>query len=237
MRKTVLLAPFLFIPLLVFPSQPQTHAFVVSLERRFPTDCPRGLIVMVERPISSNPTTTPQHSPADSVVFAEVGTDVVVIRISGRGNFANSFELKRIAEVMFEKRPKGQCRFIIDLAECETMDSTFMGQLASIGLRQRRDSPRPLIVVNPNAQNQRLMSTLGLVHFTEVHQAKDLSLPSVEAFKSPDRPELDRIDQILHMIEAHEQLCDADTGNAVRFESVLRYLNESLQREKSGGQS
>jgi anti-anti-sigma regulatory factor len=177
-------------------------------------------------------TTAPGGLP-DSVTFAEVGGDVVVIRVKGRGNFANSFELKRISEVMFDKRPKGQCRFVIDLADCETMDSTFMGQLASIGLRQRREATRPLVVVNPNAQNQRLMSTLGLCHFTEVHIAKDAPMPAAEDFCSPEMTQLDKVDQILHMIEAHQTLCDAESGNQVRFESVLRYLHESLDKEKS----
>jgi anti-anti-sigma regulatory factor len=185
-------------------------------------------------PPSADSPTAPGGFP-DSVSFAELGPDVVVIRVKGRGNFANSFELKRIAEVMFERRAKGAIRFVVDLAECETMDSTFMGQLASIGLRQRREAPRPLVVVNPNAQNQRLMSTLGLSHFTEVHMAKDAPMPFPEEFCAPTVQPLDRVDQILHMIEAHKVLCESDTGNQVRFESVLRYLNESLEKEKSAG--
>jgi anti-sigma B factor antagonist len=170
----------------------------------------------------------------DSVTFAEVGSDVVVIRVKGRGNFANSFELKRIAEVMLDKREKGKCRFVVDLNDCETMDSTFMGQLASIGLRQRRENPRPLIVANPNAQNQRLMSTLGLSHFTEVHLGRDTAMPASEEFCTPEMQAMDRVDQITHMIEAHQKLCDVESGNLVRFESVLRYLNESLEKEKRG---
>ena len=35
------------------------------------------------------------------------------------------------------------------------------------------------------------------------------------------------------MIEAHEKLCDIDSENVVRFESVLKYLHESLEREKN----
>ena len=103
----------------------------------------------------------------DTVSFAEMGDGVIVIRVVGRGSFANSVEFKRLTD-HFAERLGGASRFVLDLGQCATMDSTFMGVLASVGLRQRRDSDELMVLVNVNPQNVRLLQTLGLSHFLNV---------------------------------------------------------------------
>jgi anti-anti-sigma factor len=168
----------------------------------------------------------------DAISFAECG-GAVVIRVSGRGSFANSVELKRISDHFFDKQGSQACRFIIDLDDCQTMDSTFMGVLASIGLRQKRDSGELMAIVNVNAQNVRLLQTLGLAHFMHV-RPKGAAAPDTSgaSFQTAQKEDVSKVDRIVHMIEAHETLCDADSGNAVEFDKVLRFLRESLEREK-----
>src|SRR5690606_28022450 len=71
-----------------------------------------------------------------------------VVRVTGRGNFMNSVPLKKFADRLGSKgRPD---RFIMDLADCETLDSTFMGVLASISLLQSRNGRNRLVVCNAN---------------------------------------------------------------------------------------
>lgn len=169
----------------------------------------------------------------DTIRFAELSGGVVVIRVLGRGSYSNSVEFKTLADKVAERQGAGNYHFVIDLDACPTMDSTFMGVLASVGLRQRREGRDTLIIVNANEQSTRLLKTLGLAHFISVRSAHQADVPDLSdnAFQSADRSDLSKADRIAHMIEAHEKLCDIESENNVRFESVLKYLNESLHRE------
>lgn len=167
----------------------------------------------------------------DSISFAALPDDIVVVHIVGRGSFHNSMELRRLADVMSEGDKKPQ--FIIDLEECATMDSTFMGVLASIGLKQLKTTGIKLIVANANDQNVRLLQTLGLSQFMTIrHSQADAPQVSDEDFQCLIREDVTRTDRILHMIEAHKDLCEADPTNNLRFESVLKYLHDSLKHEE-----
>lgn len=169
---------------------------------------------------------------SDSIAFAVLPENIVVIRVTGRGSFQNSMELRKVADAMFA-RPAGQAtRFIFDLGECVTMDSTFMGVLASIGLKQLRSTGEKLTTLNTNPQNVRLLSTLGLSQFIVVREADDSQKQLTEEdFQSMIREDASRRERIVHMIEAHRQLCDADPSNNLKFESVLKYLEDSLVQE------
>lgn len=177
-------------------------------------------------------------APADSIRFAELDGGVVVIRVEGRGSFSNSVELKQLAERIALTHPGGGYRCVIDMDRCLTMDSTFMGVLASVGLRQRKDSGTKLAVVNANEQSARLMKTLGIDRLLDVHKPGDgteavgaAADAAAAGYAGAAGDEVAKVDRIIHMIEAHQTLCDADGANSVRFESVLKYLKESLERE------
>ena len=169
----------------------------------------------------------------DTISFAECG-DAVVIRVNGRGSFANSVELKRITDHFFDKHGAQACRFVMDLGDCSTMDSTFMGVQASIGLRQKRDSGELMAIVNVKPQNVRLLQTLGLAHFMHVRpEGAGAALDTAGAtFQTAEKHDVSKLDRIVHMIEAHETLCDTGSGNTVEFNQVLKFLRESLEREK-----
>lgn len=177
-----------------------------------------------------------QAPPDDTICFAELSGGLVVIRILGRGSFGNSVELKRLADHLAARHGAGGYHFILDLDQCTTMDSTFMGVLASVGIRQRKESGKRMTVVNANPQTLRLMKTLGIDKFLEVRQpGENAHAPHAELeerdFLCATQADVSKEERIIHMIEAHQALCDVDTQNTVRFESVLKYLHESLERE------
>jgi anti-anti-sigma regulatory factor len=63
------------------------------------------------------------------------------VKVEGKGNFLNSDDLKEFACEMLDH---GYREFVVDLAGCVTMDSTFMGTMARLALRLRelgRTSP------------------------------------------------------------------------------------------------
>jgi anti-sigma B factor antagonist len=185
--------------------------------------------MMTEQKITSG------HEVEDSISFAALPDQIVVIRITGRGSFHNSMELRRLAEALTQHPPDGpgnHPKFIIDLEDCVTMDSTFMGVLASIGLNQLKNVGDKLVVVNVNEQNMRLLKTLGLTQFLHVREMPAHAQVDDADFQCIIREDTSRTDRIIHMIEAHKDLCEADPTNNLRFESVLKYLQDSLEREK-----
>lgn len=170
----------------------------------------------------------------DTISFATLPDQIVVIRVSGRGSFHNSVEMRRLAEAMGQRPGVSSPRFVIDLIECITMDSTFMGVLASMGLCQLKALGEKMVITNANEQNMRLLKTLGLSQFMTVREFQAEAPEGVKDgdFRCLATEEVSRTDRIVHMIEAHQELCDVDPSNNLRFESVLKYLHDSLEREK-----
>ena len=168
------------------------------------------------------------------ILYAFPSDDYVVFRVVGRGTFSNSVPLKDTVQRMRQRNPR--VRFILDLEQCSSMDSTFMGVLASMGLGRRSDSLPNLTIVHAKEHSRKLLSTLGLTHFLDVREPPQAPTAPPEAFVPAREAAVDKREQILHMIQAHQELINLDSKNKVRFENVLRYLDESLQRvEKKGG--
>src|SRR4051794_7088008 len=71
-------------------------------------------------------------TPAEPIQYARLSNGIVIIRVSGRGTHLQSPALRHV----FEQTRTSQAppQYVIDLQDCVSMDSTFMGTLASIGL-------------------------------------------------------------------------------------------------------
>jgi anti-anti-sigma factor len=168
----------------------------------------------------------------DTIIeFARIAQDVTVIRIQGRGTFQNSIELKHLTQTLRDKNPL--IRFIIDLDKCDYLDSTFMGTLARITLEQKKAGSGYATVLNTREHTQRLLKNLGLSYILDIRDSTETVPVQEKDFQKADAQEpVPKFEQIVHMIKAHEQLIDIDNQNEVRFQSVLKYLMESLDREK-----
>ena len=168
----------------------------------------------------------------EDIQYARLPDGVVVIRIRGKGTYQNGPALRYIFHIA--RNADAQARYVFDLDGCSTMDSTFLGTLASIGIHQRKRSDTMSIVINMNDHVRRLLDTLGLKFILDM-RAAGTHLPRSEGagtFKSIETPQLTRLERIVMMLEAHEQLIDLDTRNEVRFQGVVNSLRESLAREQ-----
>ena len=167
------------------------------------------------------------HHP-DPIQYACLKDGIVIIRVNGKGTHLSSPSLR----LVFERTRHGgpAPRYILDLENCTTMDSTFMGTLASIGLHQRQQSGTAAVVTNLNEHVRHLLNTLGLKYILDMRKDHAVSSRN-EQFTSAPAPEPTRLQRILLMIEAHERLVDLDTENEIKFEGVLNSLRESLRKE------
>ena len=170
------------------------------------------------------------QQPCESILFAVCADDIIAIKVVGRGTHLNSPSLQEVADEFFALN--AATRFIVDLAECPSMDSTFMGTIAGITLRQRSAHSGLTIVLHANEQNRRLLDVLGLSRVLEFRD-DGAECPRNTEYVEGINPEMSRMERTLHMIDAHERLLNIDTSNEVKFQGVLESLRESLDKERN----
>ncbi len=161
---------------------------------------------------------------------------VVCIRVQGKGSFQNSTGIKRFAEAMINR---GHRDFVVDLAACPVMDSTFMGTLTGVALRLRGVGQGGLHVINSNERNTSLLEGLGLDQILSVENGEgsdSITAKHPETVATELLPEAGAVDKKTAtetMIAAHQALVDADPENFGKFKDVIDYLKQDLHQEES----
>ena len=89
------------------------------------------------------------------------------VRVVGGATFQNAGEVRDFGKKVFHR---GLRNFVVDLAECTLLDSTFMGTLAGIALRLREvsDGQRRLRVSHASPEHDKQMRDLGLEQLFEM---------------------------------------------------------------------
>jgi anti-sigma B factor antagonist len=156
-----------------------------------------------------------------------------IIKVQGRANFTVSVSFKKL---LSELRERGYECFILDLSECVTMDSTFLGVLAgtAVKLADCFEEPCPngqphLRLFNPNQRVSDLLDNLGVSHLFETVSGQAPSPDHYQTAASnnsiPDRQELSKT-----CLEAHRVLMDLNPLNIPKFKDVAQFLAEDLKR-------
>ena len=165
-----------------------------------------------------------------SITFAWAARDVVIIRIKGRGTFENSPYFQDLVQKLRNQNPN--VKIIVDLSDCISMDSTFMGTLAGISTEQNKAGEGYLTVVNTREHTRHLLQNLGLSYILDMRDHQDVEVNEDQFQEIVTNNSLSKFEKIIHMIEAHTRLVNLDDKNEMRFQSVIKYLQDSLEREK-----
>ena len=166
----------------------------------------------------------------ESSIQVGVNGPTVWVKVEGKGSFLNSGNLKEFAREMLDR---GYREFVIDLADCAMMDSTFMGTMASVALRLKELGRGHLHVVHCRNRSRELLSGLGLDQIFDI-QANGATGPECETLERESKDqsqENKKQEQAQTMLEAHEALCEAAPENLFRFKDVLDYLKQDLHHE------
>ena len=115
---------------------------------------------------------------------------------------------------------RGHREFVVDLKDCELMDSTFMGTLAGIAMRLGPEGK--LHVIRPNARCRQVLKNLGLDRIVSVEDEPAAAAPGEPLRDAEGNPPREAKRETI--IEAHENLIAADPANAVRFKDVIDFL-------------
>lgn len=160
------------------------------------------------------------------------GGEFAVVRVVGKGTFQVSMAMKQFA-TLAQRRGK-DLKFIIDMASCESMDSTFMGVIAGLAVNHQREGLPKVILANPNEQCRRLLKNLGILGMLMVKAGTSAEVERAESHLSaPDEgAHVDRVAQICMTLDAHKQLVEIDPANEIKFQAVIEYLEKSLIEEK-----
>jgi anti-sigma B factor antagonist len=164
----------------------------------------------------------------ESSIQVGISGPTVWVKVEGKGSFLNSGNFKEFARRMLDR---GCREFVVDLAHCAMMDSTFMGTMASVALRLKELGHGHLHVVHCGDRSRELLSGLGLDHIFDI-RANGAKAPECKTLKREETSREERKrEQTETMLEAHEALCEAAPENLFRFEDVLEYLKQDLHHE------
>jgi anti-anti-sigma regulatory factor len=153
------------------------------------------------------------------------------IKVPGRANYASSIDLKNLVG---ELRQRGFSEFILDLRECMTMDSTFLGVLAGLVLRNGHPEPEsPAIeLLNPNSRVLDLIENLGVLSMFRV---KNEDAPSTLIFEpTNDHPAPTKEEVTRNCLEAHRTLMKINPANVPKFKEVTQFMAEDLKKLNNG---
>jgi len=162
--------------------------------------------------------------------------DLLWFRILGKATFHNSPKLKKAFRLSLEA---GTLGYVVDLADCVIMDSTFMGTLTAMALQLRKVEGATLDIVNASDRNIQLLESLGLDHILDIDRAGSRLLEERERaqgllkeMKELDSDELSKEQKGQLVLEAHEALSKVVPENKQRFRDVLEFLRDVSKEEE-----
>jgi anti-sigma B factor antagonist len=152
---------------------------------------------------------------------------MVCIKINGRADFTLSKDSEKLIRELLER---GYHRFVIELHNCVTMDSTYLGMLSGIGLKFQSNgysSDARLELLNPNPRIEEVLENLGVAHLFKIIHCPDLA---VNYESMPQTAGTSKADVTRTCLEAHKTLMALNPENVKKFKDVAQFLAEDLKR-------
>jgi anti-sigma B factor antagonist len=175
---------------------------------------------------------------AGPALFVAVVDHTAFIKVPGRANFATSLDLKALVQ---ELRQREFANFVLDLHECITMDSTFLGVLAGMVLKNASNGANgsngsnsealAIELLNPNPRVSDLLENLGVLDLFKVRmQSTPCTLVFEPALQTaPTREEVTR-----NCLKAHQTLMEINPENIPKFKEVTQFMAEDLKKMAGG---
>jgi anti-anti-sigma regulatory factor len=171
----------------------------------------------------------------------------VFVKVQGKGHSQISQPLCQFSNEIIKR---GFREFIVDLSECPSMDSTFLGVLAGVGLRLMSVGGR-VHLANLNLRCREVVASLGIDRLSTVDLC-DLSLsaapngsgaapaPAMEPLATPHAMPTDPEGKARYaemMLEAHTTLMQLDPQNVPKFKDCVRFLTEDIEKLRAAQRS
>lgn len=171
--------------------------------------------------------------PAVQILLA-ITEQAVLIKVQGKASFAISVDFKTAVQ---ELRKRNHINFLIDLSECQLMDSTFLGVLAGLGIESGKKTSetecRPIKLVNPTQRVSDLLENLGVMHLFTIVRGPLPTGPTPELVPATPGSH-SKVEVSRTCLEAHETLMALNPENIAKFKDVAKFLAEDVRRLESG---
>lgn len=146
------------------------------------------------------------------------------ITVEGRANFDYGLPLRDFAKNL----DSNFTGIGIDLKSCQGMDSTFMGIMAMIGLKAKKNNVK-VEILNADKNNRYLLEGLGLDKLFKFVQEGESKKAGQEIAPEP-KPSGDMLTTAKTVVEAHETLMAVDKDNVPKFEKVVELAQQDVDK-------
>ena len=147
------------------------------------------------------------------------------IMVEGRANFDYGLPLRNFAKNL----DNNFTQIAIDLRSCLGMDSTFMGIMAMIGLKAKKRNVQ-VVILNANESNRYLLEGLGLDKLFKFADKETCDICNEKII--PDSKSGSTLDTAKAVVDAHKTLMDVDEKNIPKFEKVVEFAQEDVNKLK-----
>ncbi|MDA0322950.1 MAG: STAS domain-containing protein [Verrucomicrobia bacterium] len=152
-----------------------------------------------------------------------------LVCIKGRGTYKVSSSLKRFAATAIDQ---GITEFVVDMHDCDHMDSTFMGVLAGVALRLQRVGSGNVRMINLLPSAQEALRTVGIDDLLVACEATQIGPGLFATCRERDGEQLEEATAsdggtLETMLQAHEDLVAASPDNAAQFTDVITFLKQA----------
>ena len=171
------------------------------------------------------------QQPAANRILAASVDGCTLVAVVGKATFRLAPAFKQATQAA---RLAGSEIIVVDMAQCISMDSTFMGGMASHGIALQKSRDARLAIINLTPYAMGLLKGLGLLRLLKAYPAGSLpeGLGGLDALVSSLQPvtaeELGGTELAAFMYDAHETLTRADPANVQKFKDVLAFLKQDL---------
>jgi len=165
----------------------------------------------------------------EQTFLVDAYSDPVILKVEGRANYMNCGPVGQLFKKLLEQ---GVRNIVIDFANCSGMDSTFLGMMAGTTLELRKkDPPGQMTLCRLGTRNMELIQNLGLHRL--VHVATDEEAAAIECNADPSLTGVDGDSSASAetILEAHQNLIEADQGNRRKFQDVISFLKNQIEQE------
>ncbi len=162
----------------------------------------------------------------EALYYLEVG-NILYVRLSGHITAAPCADLRNRIYDRFQKQPP-LLGIFIDMANCEYMDSTFMGLLVGFNKRLEKAIGKKVILFNTNKTCYELLDNLGvsnLVSFSDEPMEFPENMERLEGAR-PTNPEF--------LLNVHENLMELSDDNKKKFQTLGSVLKSQIEKKHDG---
>ena len=149
------------------------------------------------------------------------------IKVNGRATFQCTENLKDFCNNILDKKT---ISISVEMENCTGMDSTFMGMMAQISLKARKQDS-VITINNINDDNKKNIFSLGLKNMFNFTSSEEQE----SSWENIEPKNADQETQRQNIIDAHQTLIDVHEDNRKEFQDIVNFLNleKEMDQEKS----